>query len=100
MLNSNEKGYAVMNKKLTAYSLEDTNLETCKRYCHNGDVIAERIPYTCGFSVRIMWYKFWKPFHFKYHPFNILWLHFSFQKEQLHKTGRVVYESTERGEGI
>lgn len=93
MLDSRNFGYAVMNRELTAYSLEDTNLETCKRYCRNGDVIAEKIPYVCGLSIRFMWHKFNKPFYFKYSYKNFLWLHWSANKEYLHKTGKVVFAS-------
>lgn len=91
MLKDNEYGYAVMNKGLDAFSLESADIEICKKYCRGDDVIAERIPYTCGFSINIMWYKFYKPFSFKYQPFNILWLHFWFGKKKLHKTGRIVF---------
>ena len=93
MLKSYEQGYSVMSKDLSGYSLESTDLEACKRHCQNGEVVVRRIPYTCGFSIRVMWDEFWKPFGFKYAPYNILWLHFSFRKEKLHKVGEVVYES-------
>lgn len=91
MLDSNRKGYAVMNKELTAYSLEDESLEVCKRYCRNDSVIAERIPYKIGYSIRVVWHKFWKPLYFKYDQKNILWLHWNVRKEFSHKTGKIVY---------
>ena len=70
MLKSYEQGYSVMSKDLSGYSLESTDLEACKRHCQNGEVVVRRIPYTCGFSIRVMWYEFWKPFGFKYAPYN------------------------------
>lgn len=93
MLNNNAYGYAVMTKELDAYSFEDINLETCKKYCRNGYVIVKKIPYVAGFSIRIVWHEFHKPFYFKYRYYNILWLHWSCNKEYLHKTGEIVYRS-------
>lgn len=95
MLREREHGYAVMNNELTSCSLEDANLETCKRYCRNGDVIARQTPYVAGFSIRIMWYKFNKPISFRHLPKNILWLHWSVSKEYLHKIGEIVYRNEE-----
>ena len=95
MLRSNERGYAVMTKTLDAYSLEDASIEVCKRYCGDDDVIAERIPYKIGYSIRITWHKFWKPFYFKYDLKNILWLHWSITKEYSHRTGRIVYQNNQ-----
>jgi hypothetical protein len=93
MLDSHRKGFAVMNKDLTAYSFEDERLEHCKRYCRNNDVIVEKIPYKIGYSIRLVWHKFWKPFDFKYYQKNILWLHWSIRKEFSHKNGKIVYRS-------
>lgn len=95
MLNSNEHGYAVMSKELDAYSFEDTNLETCKRYCRNGDVIAKRIPYVAGFSLRFVWHKPYKLIEFKrrFRYGNIFWLHLWWNREYLHRTGEVIYRS-------
>ncbi len=94
MLNGNEHGYAVMNKELTAYSFEDTNLETCKRYCRNDSVIVKCIPYVAGFSIKIMCYQWYKPFEFKirWRRINILWFHFNWNHEYLHKIGEIVYK--------
>lgn len=94
MLRSNEYGYAVMNTTLDAYSFDHTDLATCKKYCHNGNVIAQRIPTVSGFSILLMWYKWNKLISFKYGMGNLLWLHFSFRKEYLHKTGKIVYRSS------
>ena len=58
MLDDSLFGYAVMTSDLSGYSLKSEDIETCKRYCRNGDVIAEQIPYVAGFSVRIMWHKY------------------------------------------
>ena len=91
MLDSNRKGFAVMNEKLTAYSFEDESLECCKKYCREGSVIAEQIPYKYGYSIRIVWRKFWKPIYLKYSQKNILWLHWNINREYTHKTGKIVY---------
>lgn len=88
------QGYAVMTEKLDAYAFESESLEDCKMYCRKGYVIAEQIPYVHGFTARFTWHKFWKPFYFKYKPYNILWLHFSFDKAYTHKTGKIVYKPT------
>ncbi len=93
MLNSRSFGYAVMSRELDAYAFKDEKIENCKRYCYNGYVIAEQIPYVCGFSIRIVWHSFHKLFCFKYRYYNILWLHWSVSKEYLHKTGKIVYDS-------
>lgn len=50
MLDSNERGYAIMTKDLDGISLQDRSIEVCKRYCRNDYVIAERIPYKIGYS--------------------------------------------------
>lgn len=95
MLRNNEKGYAVMNKQLDAFSFEG-DLETCKKYCRNGDVIAERIPYKFGISIKITWHKYWaKPIRFKKCDgrANIFYLHFNWYDEYTHKTGKIVYKS-------
>lgn len=95
MLRSYEKGFAVMNKELNALSFEG-DLETCKRYCRNGDVITERIPYVYGFSIRVVWHKFWfRPisFRIRYREANFFYLHIKWYKEFTHKTGKIVYNS-------
>ena len=94
MLHKREYGFAVMNKELTAYSLEDINLETCKKYCLNGDVIVRRVPYVCGFEIRIIWLNDWnKQICFKGILKNIFWFHWNINKSYLHKTGEIVYRS-------
>ena len=82
-----------MNKELTAYSIEDTEFEICKRYCRNGNVIARRISYVVGFSISIMWHEWYKPIEFKGYIKNIFKLHWYISKEYLHRTGEIVYQS-------
>jgi hypothetical protein len=91
MLDSNRKGYAVMNKELNAFSFMDESLETCKRYCRGEYVIVEQIPYKVGYLIRFVWYKFYKPFCFRYDQKNILWFHWSITKEYAHKKGKIVF---------
>lgn len=95
MLEGSRRGYAVMDKQLTGYSLFNESLETCKRYCHNGDVIVEQIPYVYGIMIRIRFYKPWKWLRYdRYaHLFNIGWLHIQWKKEYTHKKGDIVYRS-------
>jgi len=85
-----------MTKELDAYAIEDASLETCKRYCRGTDVITERIPVVKGFSIKIMWYKFWKVFYFKRYPKNILWFHWTINKEYMHKTGNIVFRAEDK----
>jgi len=95
MLHSTETGYAVMNKELDAFSFEG-DLETCKRYCRNGDVIAKRIPYKFGISIRITWHKYWSKaiqFRKRYREANIFYLHLNWNNEYMHKTGEIVHRS-------
>lgn len=94
MLDSNRKGFAVMNEKLTSYSFADESLERCKRYCKEGSVIAEQIPYIYGYSIFISWHQFLKPIYLKNGQKNILWLHWSINKEYYQKTGKIVYRYT------
>ena len=98
MLRNYERGYAVMNKELDAYSFEDESLEKCKRYCRNGDVIVEQIPYVNGFQIRVRFYKPWKWIRFERYSnqFNIGYLHIQWNKEYSHKNGEIVYRSEER----
>lgn len=92
LLNGREHGFAVMNKELTAFSLEDISLDTCKRYCRKDCVVVKRIPYVCGFEIRVTWINDWyKPFDFKGILKNIFWLHWSINKIYLHKNGEIVY---------
>lgn len=93
MLKSYKYGYAVMTKDLDAYSFKDMDIEKCKKYCRNGYVVVKQIPYVAGFSIRIMWHDFYKPFCFKFKYHNILWVHWNCNKEYLHKVGDVVYEN-------
>lgn len=91
MLYGKMKGYAVMDKQLTGWTFENESLERCKRYCGADYVIVERLPIKIGFSIRIYYGKFWKPFSFKYGDKNILWIHWSISPEYSHKSGKVVY---------
>lgn len=95
MLYNNRHGYAVMSKNLDAYSFQDENLETCKRYCRNGDVIVKMIPYVCGSSIKIIWRKPYKLIEFKkrFRYGNIFWLHLSWNREYLHRIGEIIYRS-------
>ena len=97
MLEGNRKGYAVMNKELTAYSFESEDLNCCKRYCHKGYVVVEKIPYVYGINIRIRFYKPWKWIHYdKYcSQFNVGWLHVQWYKEYDHKNGKVVFRNEE-----
>lgn len=93
MLQSYERGFAVMTKELDAFSFEHRDLETCKRYCRNDCVIVEQIPYVCGFSLRIMWLR--HNFGLRYDKYSrrlSLWhLQIQLTKEYTHKNGNVVY---------
>lgn len=95
MLRNNEYGYAVMNKELDAYSFEHIDLETCKKYCRNGDVIARQIPYKSGINISFNWYKPYRVFEFrrKSRQMNIGWLNVNWNYNYLHRTGEVVYSS-------
>ena len=96
MLHNYERGYAVMTKSLDAFSFQSPDIETSKRYCKNGDVIVDRIPYKCGISLRITWHKYWhKPIYFKklYREGNVFYLHFNWNNEYMHKNGKVIYKS-------
>lgn len=93
MLDSHRKGYACMTKDLTGICISDEKFDTCKRWCHSGDVVAERIPYHYGYSIRITWHKPHKWISFKKWGKNILWIHWTVSKEFTHKTGEIVYRS-------
>ena len=96
MLNPRERGYAVMSKELKDLGIiiEDESLEVCIGCCGKGEVVVERIPYVCGFTIKVMWFKyhkrislsrgFWK---------NIFSIHWAAKKEYSHKTGAIVYEN-------
>ena len=93
MLSETQRGYAVMNKELTAYSIEHPSYEQCKKYCRSGYVIVERIPYVCGFVLNVSWFEDWnKPIQLRTSLKNILWLHWRVSKKYAHKTGEIVYE--------
>ncbi len=90
-LKTRDRGYAVMNKELTGISLSGYSIEELKPYCRKDSVIAERIPKVCGFSIKVLFFKYHKPFHFRYNMKNILWLHWIVSTEYCHKTGEIVY---------
>jgi hypothetical protein len=94
MLDTDRKGYAVMSKDLSAISFDDETVENCKRYCREGYVIAERIPYVAGFNIRIFWCKWYRIINLTgYYPRNFFWIHWSTSKIHFHKTGKVVYSA-------
>lgn len=90
-LKTKDRGYAVMNAALTSISLDGYSIENLKPYCKKGDVIVERVPKVIGFSISICWHKFYKRIYLKYSYKNILWLHWSVDKEYRHKTGKIVH---------
>lgn len=98
MLDRQRKGYAVMTEELDAYSFEDESLETCKRYCRKGYVVAEQIPVAYGFSLRVTWHKYHKPIYLKlrWREMNIFWLHIRWNKEYTHKTGKIVFRAEDK----
>lgn len=96
MLYNDQRGFAVMNRSLTAYSFESENLKDCKRFCTKEDVIVERIPVVCGFNLRV-WisdYRNKKLFEWdKYSRRLIIGkLNMQFGKEFKHKFGKTVYD--------
>ena len=96
MLDSYKQGYAVMSKNLDAYSFESTDIDACKRYCRNGDVITEMIPYIFGWSIRIVWHKYWHRFirfSNRSREFNIFYLHINWNAQYTHRIGKIVHES-------
>jgi len=95
MLNSYEKGYAVMNKELNAYSFESTSLETCKSYCREGSVIVERISYINGLSLNFTWSKWYKWFSIekRYREANIFKFHLTWIYLRTHRNGKIVYRN-------
>jgi hypothetical protein len=94
MLQDDRKGYAVMTKDLTGISFEDVNLETCKKYLYPDSVIVERIPVVRGFSIRIL---FLNSMYHLISSHNFLWLYFWFNKEYIHKCGKIVYPEQTQG---
>jgi len=91
MLDSYRKGYGVLSEDLTGISFESESLEECKKYCREGYVIAERIPYVSGFIIRIYWGRWYKPISFRWETKNIFWLHWSISKMYFHKTGKILF---------
>ncbi len=90
MLKEHEFGYAVMSEDLSGISLEDKDIEICKRYCRRTDVIVERIPTIKGFVFEILWLNnFYKPISRR----NILWLHWYFSNRYFHRSGKLVYKN-------
>jgi hypothetical protein len=85
-----------MSADLTGIAIDGYRIDPLKEYCRKGYVIAERIPKVYGFSIRVTWKRWYKPFYFKYSVKNIIWVHFSFQKEYCHKTGNIVYRPPEK----
>ena len=92
-LDRDRKGYAVMSPDLKGIFIDGDRLDELKQYCRGKNIIAERIPYVIGFSIRIFWAKPWKPLYFRSKPKNILWLHWMTDKEYAHKTGAIVWSN-------
>lgn len=97
MLRDYERGYAVMDKDLSGYFFEDVDLEACKRYCRDDAVIVEKIPYVCGFSLRVWVSRFNHGLNFdKYTRRLSLWrLQIQAGKEYEHRNGKIVYRASE-----
>ena len=91
MLQRYERGYAVMNKELNAYSFEDRDFETCKKYCRPGYVIVERIPKVCGFCIRVWWSKYSDGIRYNPRTLSLWHLNIQLHNEYCHKCGKVVY---------
>jgi len=91
-LRSNERGYATMSRDLSSISIEWDDIATCKKYCYGDDVVVERIPYVCGYELRLRIKPFYKLFSMKYGTNNILWFHFNIDKIYSHKCGKIVYD--------
>jgi len=70
-------GYAVVSEDFTGTSFDSDSLDTCKRYCRKGDVIARTYRKKLGYEFRICWIKWYRPFSFRpgWREINILWLH-------------------------
>lgn len=90
MLESNQKGYAVMSKDLSGISFESDNIKACLRYLRGDDVICELIPHVSGFSISFNWFHFYKWLSFKHGMKNILWIHWHYYKNHSHKTGKII----------
>ena len=106
MLDSRERGYAVMSPDFNGIGFTSSNFEDCKRYCFNGDVIVEVTPKKCGFNIRFRYNKRFPLFEFrKYAPKIFFKCQFIFDWEYTHKYGtKVLYtnplsysESLEKG---
>lgn len=87
--------YAVMDKSLKFISFEGSDIESCKRFCHNGDVIAERHNVKCGFSITFRWEAY--NFGFSYDRFarrlTLGRLGIIMENEYRTATGKIVYYS-------
>ena len=81
MLYPRERGYGAMSDDLSGIGFECRSLEECKKYLLGSNIIAERIPVVCGFSIQFRWIG-WS--YLKYC--------LKFHKEYRHKTGKVVFD--------
>ena len=88
MLDSRMKGYAVMTPDLTGIGFKDASIESCKRYCFNGDVIVAAVPKKCGFSVRVRWHRGNKWFEWSRYDKVFFKVRFFFDWEYCHEYGK------------
>lgn len=90
-------GYQIRSKDLKGIGYTDWNLDTCKRFCHKGDVIVSTYYKKIGARITIYWMKRYKPFQFSWnkHCFNILWLHVYWDYLTIEEPDKVVYENKE-----
>lgn len=94
-------GYAVVSRDRSGCSFEGECLETCKRYCRHDDIIVRKTRYRFGYGFRICWYKWYKPFQFRWRwrECNILKLHIRWEVIYGDKwDGEVVWESEKKEE--
>lgn len=86
-------GYAVVNKAMTGCSISDQSLETCKRYCRNGDVIIRTYRKLLGYNLNLYWMKWDKPFSFRFtwNHGNFFWLHLNWSKIYTDQWEKVVF---------
>ena len=79
-----------MSADLKGIGLMDESLETCKRYCFNGDVIVAVSPKKCGFSFRVRYHKENKLFEISKYDKVFFKCRFYFDWEYCHEYGTEV----------
>lgn len=93
MLESNIRGYAVIDPKSGGIAFASPELDRCKYFCRKGYVVVEAIPKKRGFNLCVMYHPSHPWFKKYYRSIYLFKTHFSWAPVFVHEYGtEVIYK--------